>query len=612
MARAGTERWAGLAILAAALATRLLFWQATPDRAWAYSTGYKGDALVWLDYAAALERGVPFELGLPMRPPGTAYLMAALRDGSADGIAGLRLAWCVMGALTVWLLYLAARRAAGSGLAAGVGVLCAASTGLLLLSGSLDTETPYLLLVAGILWLTPALLEGQGADARTARGRPLFAGAARGSSPAGVAAAAWGGLNGLACLFRVEHALFVALVSPWLLARWWRAAGLRVAGMRAALAVAAFVLVLAPWHLAAWRAIAVFNEEEQALPPAAERAQQALEASLAGMSWSPEAQREIERLPAFARRTATDFVAATVRQRGRGRVEAQDLAILEEAFGYRPRPLAGHPFVALSGGLNFALANQGEASGGFSRAPLEAPPPLAGGSERYPAALVAGLPPADLALTYPPHLRVVDEGYALGWRWLAGHPAAAARLMAGKLARFWEGAALGFTGYGLPLGLSGARRAVDLVVPVGAWAAIWRWLLLVAALAGIAPAWRRAAQRPWLLFLVSKVLVTLAFYGYARQGASVAPVVAMLLVCGAAGALGRFGNVAAGPVPAAASGRRKLGRYVSAPVVALLLAVGIEAARWASRPQLLLDGRPVAGRDPWPAGDHGEHLLTVR
>ncbi len=61
-----------------ALVLRLLFWQAAPDRSLAYSAAYQGDALNWLDYAAAIKAGLPFGQDLPLRPPGNAYLVALL------------------------------------------------------------------------------------------------------------------------------------------------------------------------------------------------------------------------------------------------------------------------------------------------------------------------------------------------------------------------------------------------------------------------------------------------------------------------------------------------------------------------------------------------------
>ena len=76
-----------------------------------------------------------------------------------------------------------------------------------------------------------------------------------------------------------------------------------------------------------------------------------------------------------------------------------------------------------------------------------------------------GLPPPQLSFVYPPHLRLFNDGYELGWRALRERPARALSLAARKLRIFWSGAALGVTGFNFPLGLSGTRRAVDLLVP---------------------------------------------------------------------------------------------------------------------------------------------------
>src|SRR5687767_1878284 len=66
----------GLLATAFALLNRVLFVMATPDSQWAHSAFFVGDAHVWLQAAAAVREGRPFELGLPLRPPGTAYLLA--------------------------------------------------------------------------------------------------------------------------------------------------------------------------------------------------------------------------------------------------------------------------------------------------------------------------------------------------------------------------------------------------------------------------------------------------------------------------------------------------------------------------------------------------------
>jgi hypothetical protein len=214
--------------------------------------------------------------------------------------------------------------------------------------------------------------------------------------------------------------------------------------------------------------------------------------------------------------------------------------------------------------------------------PLEQAPPLRGGPARYPPALVAGLPPGDLALEYPPHLRLVARGHAVGAGWIRREPAAFARLALRKLRIFWEGAALGLTGWGLPLGLSGTRRAVDLVTPDASLPAeAWRLAVLALAIAGAWKHRRAPALHPWLLFVASRLVVTILFFGYARQGALIAPVIALLAA------------LAAEPwLPS-----RRLGLAISLPLV-------LETARFLAGPSVLIDGRAVHGPDPWPEDLH--------
>lgn len=559
-------RFAFFLFLASAIA-RLLFWQATPDRSWPWSAYYKGDAPLWLDYARAIQLGQPFELGLPIHPPGTAWLVALLWNGEPSGIASLRLAWVFLGALIPPLLFLAVERPFGMRIAAFAGAFCAISTGLLMLSTSINSETPYLILVVLSLWLTGTL-----------------------ASPPALRIAGWSALNGVACLVRVDHLLFFLMALSFFAVVWARRGERAI--YRVLLAVLFFVLPLIPWHLSAWSAIRRFNEIPRQLSPTEEQAIGSVEQSLQ-MPWTAGAQQRRDELPAFVRRTASAFVLATVYYRGGREIRAEDFAILKEAFGYVPRPLRTFPFVSLYGPLNFALANNARANGGFDRSLLEEPPPLAGGVHAYPSFLVQGLPPAQLTFFYPPHLRMFNDGYSIGWRWIAQHPRDAASLAMRKAAIFWSGAAHGLTGYGFPASLSGTRRAVDVVIAdSSAVTTTWRIALLLLALAGIAVGWRASDLWPWLFFIASRLVVSVLFFGYARLGALTIPVIALLL---------------------ALASQRLLARIpVTALAVILLLAIAADAVRVATRPTLLIDSQAVIGIDSDPPDLHRDQRVDVR
>jgi hypothetical protein len=569
-----------------ALTLRLLFLFATPDAGWAHSAWYKGDAATWLEWARALQESRPFEADLPIRPPGAATLIAAVWDGTSGGIVVLKVLWCLLGALTVVPLYLAVRRIRGPSLAAVFGFFCAGSTGLMVLSTSLNNEAPYLLLVALCLWLTERIRVA----ART------------------VDLAAWGLVNALACLFRAEHVLFTGLVLLVLVVFWTRShgeahGGHRKVRLRMLIPAGVFVLILVPWHMTAWSQVRRFNRQEPRISRATEQAQSTIEQLLAAVPWSPEALSELDGMPAAVRRTTRLFVTATEVVRGGDSVDVRSLDVLDQAFGYRPEPLASHPFIALYGGLNFFLANNSQATDGFSRRVLESRPRLAGGAGRYPTPLVVGLPPPQLSLTYPPHLQAVNRGYRMGWKWIRDNPGEFLALSLRKMRVFWRGAALGLGGYNAPLGLSGSRRQVDLVVPVGAAAAVWRGGLLVLVLAGAWLSRRDPGAVPWLLFIGSKLIVTVAFFGYARQGASVIPVVA-LLVCAALARAWLQLSERLQPSPV-------FRRTAAVMVAVVILTLAAEASRFASRPNVAIDGRSIEATVPFPAHEHADRSVEV-
>lgn len=563
------KRSAAAGLFLAAAVTRLLFWQATPDRGWPWSGYYKGDAPLWLDYARALQLGQPFELGLPIHPPGTAWLVALLWNGEPSGIAWLRLAWLLLGALVPPLVFLAIERSFGMRVALVAGGFCAISTGLLMLSTTINSETPYLILVVLSLWFVRDLFE-----------RPRL-----------MRVAAWSALNAVACLVRVDHLLFFLLALLFFAIVWARRGG-RTALSPVLLSLLFFALPLIPWHLSAWSAIRRFNEVPRQLSPMEERAISSVEQGLQ-IPWTAGAQRRHDELPAFVRRTASAFVLATVYYRGGREVHAEDFAILKEAFGYIPRALQRFPFVSLYGPLNFALANNSRATGGFDRSLLEEPPLLTGGAETYPAFLVQGLPPAQLTFFYPPHLLLFNDGYSIGWQWIAQHPRDFGNLAARKAAIFWSGAAHGLTGYGFPIGVSGTRRAVDFVVPDAAPLPIaWRLALLLSALAGAVTARRAPDLWPWLLFLASKLAVSVLFFGYARLGAVVIPVIALLI---------------------ALAFQRRLARIPANVLTAVLVVVlAADTVRVATRPTLFIDAHPAVTVDVDPPDLHRDQRVDVR
>jgi len=550
--------WTALLLFVLALVLRILFLLTIPDAAGPYNPYYIGDTPTWLEYAKAIQSGSPFDLGLPLRPPGVAYLIALVWSGQEAGLPLLKLAWSVFGAGTVALFFLAVFRSFNYRVAVVAALAAAASTGLIILSTSLNNETPYLLLVIASFTLWEPIR-------RRPRLRVLLA---------------WSVLHGLACLIRVEHVLFFALVSAYLVWAWVRMPGLALTWKqstgRGLLMLTLFILPLIPWQLHIWSQINQFNQKPLLTSGVTEQAYQQLESLLGDFPWTEKAVQEKETLPAFCRRPNVNFIAATVAMRGGSEVTAGDFQIIEEAFGSRPGPIGAYPFVAMYGPLNFRLANNSEASGGFTRAPLEAPPPLGGGASGYPAFLVAGLPPPDLAFTYTPHLEIVNHGYRLGLDWILRNPGNYLKLAVRKIEIFWSGVTLGFTGYGLPLGLSGVRGSVDLLAPEGGVGiTLWRWAGLAVLLAGLWLGRREEPLVPWMLFLAMKVIATLGFFGYAREGAVLIPVLALML-----------GLLADRTLP-----RTGFRHGVQAAFLAAAILLAVEGYRWMSGPQVIVDGQ---------------------
>jgi hypothetical protein len=502
-----------------------------------------------------------------------AYVLRVLWNGAPEGMAALKWIWCLLGALVPGLVFFTARRAFGTAAAAIGGALLAGSTGLLILSTSLNNETLYLALVAAGLFAADRFL----------------------ARPRWIPAAVWGGVNGAACLVRVEHVLYVGLC----LALYTLAPGgrrLRALG-RTAVALVCFALVLVPWHLSAWTAIRTYNTTRQFVDPGPEASIREIQDFTRYLTWTEDATTRRDALPVSARHYWTAMVAATVSFRGETTVRGEDFDTLRDAFGSYPEPVPAHPFVALYGPLNVFMANVDNVSGGFQRDALDAPPPLAGGVERYPPFMARDFPPAgDFVPWYPPHLAALNHGYALGWRWVRAHPAAFATNVAAKLDRFWAGATYGVTGYGFPMGMKSLRLRVDAATPTTSLfrLVVWRVLVTTVCLLGWLLHRRRREIAPWFLFALTHLAVAAVFFGYARSGAMIIPVLALF----AALAVVRI-------VPL--SPRR--GLAVAAALV--VLGGGAETVRFLRPPALALSGRPVGPIDPYPAKLYVDHPVTV-
>ena len=525
---------------------------ATADQAWPYSSYFKGDALTFLQQASTnslLEGGAPF------RPPGVALILWMVWDKTVEGFAWIRYFWILLGALPAPLLYLLCRAPLGERVARIAGGLLAIASGPMLISASLCSEAPYLLVaVLSVGWL--ARLSGSAHWLQ-------FLG--------------FGALQGIGCLLRVEHALFLPFALVWTSRRQAPDAAAAVGWARCAATALAFGLVLLPWHLHIWGAVDKLNNDEQ----------QGISYTL---DWSEDAKLKLQSLPSLAHSGTVRMLEDTVQARGRRRVDARDFAILEEAYDYVPQRLTSYPFLSLYGPLNFFLANHPDCGGGFSRRPLFAPPPLRGGPEQYPPGLAQSLP-VQLSLSYPPHLKVVNHGYALGVASIFASPGRWCGIVTEKLARFWAGAATGLGGYALPIGMSGVRHRVDVVTAQGWWARSWRLLVLALCALGAATGWRRPSVQPWLLWIAIRVLLVILFFGYARQGILIAPSVAILIAL----ALDRFWC-----------------RAVAGLCVAVVCTIpALEVYRCLSHPAIIQDGVELQGIDP-SATQHQDRRIEFR
>ncbi|MCE9594669.1 MAG: glycosyltransferase family 39 protein [Planctomycetes bacterium] len=457
-----------------AFALRLAFLTSSSDATWPHSMRYEGDAPVWARWAAALGRGESFEFDLPLRAPGVAYVLHAL----GLSFFAAKVLWCALSSAGVALLYVVAESFAGARVGRIAAVLAAFAFGDYQLATSLNNEAPYALLLLVSIAATLRWVE-----------RPTIA-----------LSVALGIVHGAASLLRAEHVLFVVLASAWALSRAWPVLERRRGALVGlSLTAVALIATCAPWSLAAHRATARFNRDAPSIawetysPP-----------------WSAEARAELEALPAFAREPNARYLSNLRLAAGDREVDVDDVRAFFAEWGSTPEPIPEWTLVTWKGPLDFALANHPSSDGGFSRAGL----------------LDGRAPDPTFSFARPSHLRLLEHGWKVGFDELASDPARSAKLLAAKLARFVDGATLGFGAYDLPYGPSGVRRPVDLTVPTNA--PLVRAAFALVLVVGLFVARRRRVGALFVVALLYKLSVTLAFYGYARQAVSIGFVFAFL------------------------------------------------------------------------------------
>jgi hypothetical protein len=479
-------------IAALALVVRLMFLASSPDRAWPHSIWYEGDSPEWVNYAAALDQGRTYEFGLPLRSPAAAYLLHWLQAGITHGpFTGFKVAWCGISTLTCSLVYLCFVLNFGRRIALIAAGLCVWSFGLYITATSLNNESLYTFTLVAVVLATTILKH----------------------HPRAWLAVLVGILHGVATLIRPEHTLLLFLLLPWML--WGPYGSVRTTdSIRSRLTTVATVVLVSiltclPWSIQSMRATRQFNETAKMLP----------DFDHANPPWTPDGRAFIESMPPFAQQDNFAFITAVAAaQRARSIDAAFARSLLIDEFGALPEPLNPWIFVSSQGPLSFALANHPDARGEFSKAALVIPK--------------FGADPR-LNFTMPWHAHLYNHGYAVGWGYIVSDVPGWFAAVCRKLSTFSEGATLGFTAWNLPEGREGVRRPVDLFTAKASFTKdemgsrlvhkAWRFTVCLLLLVGAAMVLRRRTGGIWLIILLYKVIVTIAFYGYARQAVSIAP-----------------------------------------------------------------------------------------
>ena len=188
---------------------------------------------------------------------------------------------------------------------------------------------------------------------------------------------------------------------------------------------------------------------------------------------------------------------------------ARTLARYDREHPELAEPLPVFVLVSNYGALNFALANSSGADGTFK-----------------PDLITKGTGASGIDLADREQLSLYLHGYREGLRFLTGHPADAAVLVARKIAIGMDAGSLGYGLSNRPGGLTGTRRAVDLFTPTSKFMLPVTLLLLGAGTWVSRRLWRRGSSLWWLA--LHKLLMCAAFFGYVRLFVHLLPFVALV------------------------------------------------------------------------------------
>ena len=489
----------GAAVFAVAMLTRTAFDVGGPDSRWPFSVLYEGDAPLWVHFAESLRAGKPFEFNMPIHSPGMALVLAALKVRAGQSFLPIKLGLALIGALNCVLAFALGRLSFGNRIGFAAGMLSAVSFGLLVQSASVNSETPYTFLLLISLLLTQ----------RFAANRSVGW------------AALLGLAHGLAAMLRAEHTLFFLLSMIYIANRSIRVAGLKRSIPPFFALLGVFILVPVFWSIRSYSAIQRFNTVDTEPMPYAR----------AAVPWRDDARDFIESLPGFARGPNARHIEFQAEQEHRPVIDRAFVDAYFERMGYVPAPLSPYTFISNQGAFSFALANNQFAQGGFSSLLLDE------GSERRAA--TGQVSANDFYFANPRHLNLYEHGYRIGLHYLIQNPGNALRLIGKKLNNFLAGLAGGLTSWNFPLGPSGERLPVDQFVV--SWQTIssrpgllvaWRLFIVVLIGAGLIECAARRTGGLFALVLLYKLLITMAFYGYAREAVSILPVVYILVALG--------------------------------------------------------------------------------